>query len=214
MRSCSVLAVGLALGTVMHAQSPAPAPGRGYVEGVAQSAFGHVTSQSFGGELGVTLTPTMQVFIEAGVVRDAATADIGAAAQAIAGSVAQSAGNVSFKMKEPVSFGLAGMRYLVPVSSRAQPYVMGGAGVARVKNDFSISVGGADVTGNLSQYGVVLGSDLSGSVTKPMVGVGAGVAWPIWEYVVVDFQYRYGRVFTEGQAANINRAGVGIGIRF
>lgn len=213
MRSFVILTVGLVLSAVVHAQSPAE-PGRGYAEGVAQSAFGQVTSQSFGGELGITVTPSLQVFIEAGRVRDAATTDIGAAAQAIAGSVAQSAANVSFKVKEPVSFGLVGIRYLVPVSSRAQPYVMGGGGVARVTSDFSVAVGGADVTGNLSQYGVVLGSDLSGSVTKPMVGVGAGVAWPIWEYLVVDFQYRYGRVFTEGQATNINRAGVGVGVRF
>jgi hypothetical protein len=39
------------------------------------------------------------------------------------------------------------------------------------------------------------------------------VAWPVWEKLVVDFQYRYGRVFTS-EGLNMNRAGVGIGVRF
>lgn len=213
MRSVLVLTVGLVLGAVVQAQSPA-GPSRGYVEGVAQSAFGNVTSQSFGGELGVQLVPNIQVFIEAGMVNDAATADFGAAALAIAGSVSGTQSNVSVKVKEPVSFGTAGLRFLVPITARLQPYLMGGGGVARVSRDFSIAVNGTDVTNNLSPYGVVLGSDLSGSVNKPMLAVGAGVTWPVWQRLVVDVQYRYGRVFTDGEAININRAGIGVGVRF
>ena len=46
-----------------------------------QSAFGNVTSQSYGGEVGVTVRPKLQVFVEGGMVRDVATAEIGTAAQ-------------------------------------------------------------------------------------------------------------------------------------
>ena len=47
-----------------------------------------------------------------------------------------------------------------------------------------------------------------------MLTLGGGVAWPLWQRVVVDFQYRYGRIFTEDQGTNVNRAGVGLGVRF
>jgi hypothetical protein len=43
-----------------------------------------------------------------------------------------------------------------------------------------------------------------------MLAVGGGVAW---ERLVIDFQYRYGRVFTSDQALNLHRAGRGVGVR-
>ena len=71
-----------ALGAPVYAQAQGGAlpPSRGYVEGVAQSAFGNVTSQSFGGEFGVTVHPGVSIFVEGGYVRDAAPASLGAAA--------------------------------------------------------------------------------------------------------------------------------------
>jgi opacity protein-like surface antigen len=91
---------------------------------------------------------------------------------------------------------------------------MGGGGVAQVKQNVTFSVGGADVTGNLTPYGVVLGTDLSGKVTKGMAVAGAGVMWSAWQRLVLDFQYRYGRIFTDGQGINVSRAGIGLGVRF
>jgi opacity protein-like surface antigen len=70
------------------------------------------------------------------------------------------------------------------------------------------------VTRNLAQYGVQLGSDLSGSFTKPMLVLGGGALWLAWQRLVVDFQYRYGRIYADDGGINLNRAGVGIGVRF
>ncbi len=218
MRACVAAAIGiLAMAGAASAQTPAGAPGsdRGYVEAVIQSAFGNVTSQSYGAELGITVVPNIQVFVEAGMVRDAATADIGAAAQTIAGFLSQTQANVGFRVKEPITFGLAGLKFVVPTSGRLRPYVMGGGGVASVKQDVAFTVGGSDVTSNLAtQYGVQLGSDLSGSFTKPMIVAGAGAMWPAWQRLVIDFQYRFGRVFAEDGGINVNRAGIGVGLRF
>jgi opacity protein-like surface antigen len=75
-------------------------------------------------------------------------------------------------------------------------------------------VGGTDVTANLAQYGVVLGSDLSGTFTKPMLTLGGGVAWPFGQRVTADLQYRFGRIFADNQGINVNRVGVGVGVRF
>ncbi len=215
MRRFVILILGtLALSSVAHAQSATPSASKGYVEGVAQSAFGNVTSQSFGLELGFTVAPKLQVFVDAGRVHNTAPSDMGPSAQVIAGFLSQTQSNVTFSSKQPVTFGLAGVRYLIPSSAKVEPYVLAGGGVAQVKKDVTFAVAGSDVTGSLEQYGVVLGTDLSGSETKPMLTVGAGVVWPVWQRLVVDFQYRYGRVFTSDQGLNVSRAGIGIGVRF
>lgn len=218
MRSFVALAMGmLTVSGVASAQAPAAAPDteRGYVEGVIQSAFGNVTSQSYGAEFGVTISPNLQVFVEAGMVRDVATSDIGAAAQTIAGFLSQTQANVAFRVKEPVTFGVAGLKLIVPTAGRLRPYVMGGGGLASVTQDVAFTIGGNDVTSSLAaQYGVQLGSDLSGSFTKPMIVAGAGAMWPAWQRLVIDFQYRFGRIFAEDGGINVSRAGIGVGLRF
>lgn len=214
MRSFLVLAAALLLGGVADAQTRASTDSMGYLEGVGQSAFGNVTSQSFGGEAGVNVLPELQIYLEVGKIMDAATSDLGPNAQLIAGFLSQSQTGVSYQVREPVTFGVAGVRYLLPWANRVQPYVIGGAGVAKVSKNVSFNVGGTDATPNLATYGVVLGTDLSGSLTKPMISFGGGVVWPAWERLIVDFQYRYGRVLISGQGINTNRAGLGVGVRF
>ena len=151
MRSFVALAIGvLALSSVANAQTPpAPEADHGYVEGVLQSAFGNVTSQSFGAEVGVTVIPNLQAFGEFGKVRDVATTGIGSAAQLIAGFLSQTQTGVSFSVKEPVTFA-----------------------------------------------------------------VGGGAMWPVWQRLVVDVQFRFGRILAEDGGINVSRAGIGVGVRF
>jgi opacity protein-like surface antigen len=212
--SIAAVLVWTALATAAHAQSSggtAPAaPTTGYAEVVAQSAFGNVTSQSFGGEVGIAVRPGIQVFVDAGKIRDAAAATVGASAQNIAAGIAAAAGSADFRVRQPVTFGVAGVKYLVRASgTRAEPYVLVGGGVANVKRDVAFSTPAGDV----NQF-VTLGSDLSGSETKGMLSLGAGVGVPVWRAVIIDLQYRYGRIFTSGGGLNVNRAGIGIGVRF
>ena len=205
------------LGGVAHAQSASPAPpaaSKGYVEAVAQSAFGNVTSQSFGAEAGFAIKPALQIFVDAGMVRDAAPSTLGPAALLIAGYLSQTQSNVTFRGKVPVTFGVAGVRYRFKTSSKIEPYVLAGGGMAQVKKDVTFSVNGTDVTSGLEPFGVRLGTDLSGTETKPMLSIGVGAVWPAWQKLIIDFQYRYGRVFTEDEGLNVSRAGVGIGVRF
>src|SRR5262249_32176248 len=156
--------------------------------------------------------PQFKIFVDAGQVRDASTSTLGAGAQQIAGFLSQTQSSVAYRVKQPVTFGLAGVRYGVASGvGRLEPYVLGGGGIARVKRDVSFTIASRDVTSTLDQFGVTLGTDLSGSETKPMLTLGGGVAWPAWQYLVIDVQYRYGRVFTSDQGINVNRAGVGLG---
>jgi opacity protein-like surface antigen len=200
-----------------QAQTPPPAAdeGHGYVEAVADAAFGSASSQSYGVEGGYTFSAGLQVFVEAGRVNNVASGAFFTAAQTIAGGLAQTQSDVGFSAKEPAAFGDVGVRYLAPVyGMHLQPYVQAGIGVARVTNDARFTINGTDVTGNLTQYGVQLGTDLSGHFTRPLLALGAGVTLPVWSRVVVDLQYRYGRIFAADQGINVNRAGIGLGVSF
>jgi opacity protein-like surface antigen len=222
MKSVLALVVGaFILGGVADAQTAAPAGGtadKGYVEVAGQSAFGDVTSQSYGVEAGITIRPQMQVFVEFGRTLNVAPSSLGTAAQLIAGAISNYQSNVGFSAKEPATFFNGGIRYAFEVhGSRAQPYVLAGAGVAQLKRSVTFTVNGTDVTANLSQdqYGdVVLGSDLSGSETKAMFVLGGGLALPVWQMVVIDLQLRYGHIFASDAGINVTRAGVGLGVRF
>jgi opacity protein-like surface antigen len=204
---------------VAHAQTSQATSQReyevGYVEGVAQSAFGNVTSQSFGVEGGVNVGASLRVFAEVGRTGDTAPESLGAGAQLIAGYLTQTqSGAVSFSVKQPVLFIAGGARYMIPYDEKIEPYVTGGFGLARIKRDVGFSIAGTDVTDSLGTYGVVLGTDLSGTASRPMMTLGGGALWNIRTTVFVDFQYRFGRIFDSGQAFNVNRAGVGVGVRF
>jgi opacity protein-like surface antigen len=213
----ALIAGAVTLTGVARAQAPvAPTmldPGSWYAEGVAQAAFGNVTSQSYGGEFGVSLGYGLQVFVEGGRTRDVATSELAAAAQVIAGFLGQTQTAVGYRAQQPVNFGVAGLKYLIPVNVSVLPYIMAGGGIAKVMQDVSFTVNGSDVTGVLPQYGVVLGSDLSGAKNYAMFTLGAGIMWPVWQHLIVDFQYRYGRIDAD-PGINVNRAGIGLGVRF
>jgi opacity protein-like surface antigen len=187
----------------------------GYAEVVAQSAFGNVTSQSFGLEAGWALDRQLSVFAEIGSTRDTAPDTIGPAAQKIAAYLTQAqSGTVSFSVKQPVFFVGVGGRYAFPRDSAFEPYVIGGAGLARVKRDVTFEIGGSDVTDALDQYGVVLGTDLAGTSTKPMITAGAGVVYRWRSPWIFDAGYRFGRIFTDGEGTTVNRVGLGLGFLF
>jgi opacity protein-like surface antigen len=216
MRFFLALAAVAMVGGVAHAQTRTPAAvDKGYVEGVAQSAFGNVTTQSYGAEVGVTVAPNVQVFGEFGRIKTVASTEFTAAASKIAIGLAPPVqpAAVGFTAKQPVTFFGAGAKYLIPTATPVKPYVLGGFGMAKVENDVVFTLGGTDAGSALAQY-VTLGSDLSGTVTKPMLTLGGGVAIPVWQAIVLDLQYRYGRIFTEEQAITTNRAGIGFGVRF
>lgn len=217
MRFVFVVMIVALFGSRAFAQTaPAPAtPENGYISVDLQSAFGNVTSQSYGVEGGVTIRPNLMIFGEFGQTRNVAPVELSTAAQRFAGGLSQVASNVGFTVKAPVTFGVGGVKLQFPLQgSRAMPYVLAGAGLANVTYDTTFTVGGTDVTTNLAQFGAVLGTDISGSFTKPMFVFGGGFAIPVWQQVVVDLQFRFGRIMAEDQGINVTRLGLGLGYRF
>jgi opacity protein-like surface antigen len=214
MRRAFTLAAGLLMvASAVNAQTQAAIADRGYVEAVAESAFGNVTSQSFGAEVGVTVRPDLQVFGSFGRIRDVATTEIGTSAQTIALALAQlQPGGVSYSVKEPVTFFVGGLRYRFATTSMLKPYILGGVGMATVTKDVKFLIGGSDASSTLAQF-VTLGSDVGGDESKLMFTLGGGVVWPAWRQLIVDLRYQYGRISAD-TAITVNRAGAGIGVRF
>lgn len=220
MKSAIAIAVGAFLvASTARAQAPASTASAddqtGYVQGVVQSAFGNVTSQSFGVEGGLVVGRRLLAFAELGLVRDTAPSGLGTAAQVIAGYLTQvQTSAVSYSVRQPARFLSAGLKYMIPYRARIEPYVLGGLGLAGVERDVRFSVGGSDVTDAIANYGVVLGRDLAGTETKPMLTVGAGAVWTARSSLFVDAHYRHSRIFTDSQGTPVNRVGLGIGVRF
>ncbi len=211
-----LMAVAVSSGTAFAQTAPSPAaPSKGYASVDLQSAFGNVTSQSYGAEGGATIRPNLMVFGEFGQTRNVAPLQLSNAAQTFAGGLSAVASNVGYTVKAPVTFGVGGVKLQFPLQgSKAMPYVLAGAGIASVNYDTTFSVGGIDVTTNLAQFGAILGTDVSGSFTKPMFVFGGGFAIPVWQQVVVDLQFRFGRIMAEDEGINVSRLGLGFGYRF
>jgi opacity protein-like surface antigen len=216
----AVAASALLLSASASAQTPAPAGGAQpgepsyYVNGLIEAALGDVQSQSFSVEVGVKLQPKVDAFIEVGRIRDTAPASLGENAQIIVQYVAQVQSGLTYQVKQPVTTVQAGIRYGLP-KQRGQflPYLVVGGGMARVTRGVTFSVGRNDITDRLDQYGVTLGSDLSGDVTKGMVTVGGGVEWNHFQPFFIGLDYRYGHIF-DSPTVSVNRAGISIGVKF
>lgn len=206
----------LAVSAAAASAQAQPAQGKSdqpyYAEIVAHSAFGNVVSQSYGFEFGANVKPNLDVFVEVGHTRDASTPARSASALKIANALTTlQPAAVSYTAKEPVTFGGVGVRYRIQAEGRVHPYVLGGGGFALVNNNSTFLLGGQ--AADISQY-VSLGSDLTGSLTKPMITLGAGVVMPVHGKIVFDLQYRFGRIFAGDSSIDLNRVGAGLGVRF
>lgn len=184
---------------------------KGYAEVVANSTFGSVTSQAYGGEIGYAVWNEVQLFLEGGQVRNAATSSLSSNAQLIAAALTQlQPAGVSYAVKQPINYFNVGLRLPFTVQSQLKPYVLVGGGIAQVKKDVTFALASSEP---LSQY-VTLGDDLSGRKNSGVFTAGAGVMWPVYQRLMVDFQFRLMRVFAEGEAVNVGRAGIGLGVQF
>ena len=103
--------------TALTGVAAAQSVSKGYVEGVAQSTFGNVTSQGYGVEAGVSLGINVQVFGEVMRVKDTAPASLLTSAQLIANGLSQTQTNVGYHAEQPAVFGAAGFRFVFPTTS-------------------------------------------------------------------------------------------------
>jgi opacity protein-like surface antigen len=210
----SILIVLLAAGRVGNAGAQTADAERWYAELAAAATLGHKSDSSFGGELGYTWTDERQLFFEIGRMGNVATSAMDDRAQVIAQAI-----GATFSTGQAATYFDGGLKYRLAPRGPWRPYVLLGIGAARVTSETNFAVNGVDVTNQLDQFGVQLGADLAGSVTKFFLTLGGGVNRSFGQRYLVDLSYRYGHIFASGAieddtGINTQRVQGGIGIRF
>jgi opacity protein-like surface antigen len=197
----------LAAAVLALAASPASAQQRNEVQGfggvtVGTAAIGSAVSATFGGRIGVGLTPHIQAIGEAGRL-----AGIESPSFDVLDFADLTVGIAAF-------YGEGGVRVITAPGSAVRPYGEATAGFARLNASVSGLNGRTDPIIDAA-LGVI-------NSTRPMFGAGAGVliaAGP----VAIDIGYRYKRIsagdtiatfLTGGSDFTINQVRVGVGVRF
>lgn len=188
--------------------------GRLAVQYDAAGSFGHTSGWSSGVEVDYRLSRRWEGFVEIGRVSDVSTAEVERRAGVIATAV-----GASSAVKQPAVYYDLGLRYSLGAGGW-RPFVLIGAGAARVNTTATFTRNGANITSQLPSFGVRLGSDLSGGVSKALLTVGGGVSRSLKTRYFVEASYRYGRILgntgdiQNDTAASTNRLQVGFGLRF
>jgi opacity protein-like surface antigen len=219
MRRLSILLTVLCIGIAASARAQgAAAPGASHTYGefVAGPTFGHNSDASFGLEAGFPYKG-LHIFVEGGYMRNVTSASMESAATTLTtapGSPLASA-KATFTIKQPLAYIGAGVRYNLPTHGKLDPYVVVGGGGARVTKKAAFFVNGADVTDQLlANFGVLLGADLAGHETKPLIEGGVGTHISLTDRLLADVSYRYARIFLAESGLNTNRLQFGIGMSF
>ena len=127
----------------------------------------------------------------------------------------------------PALYSIGGVRVEIPMSDLFLPYVLGGAGAARLNptQQFAFSSGtmpdgssptpGQNITTNLTSAGALT---TPGSSTAFMYTLGGGVLIPVASRWIIDAAYRYSRIAADStlSASPLNTNGMtfGLGYRF
>jgi opacity protein-like surface antigen len=206
----------VALAGVSRLQAQTATEPRWYAEATAAATLGHKSDKAFGGEVGGRLGESIDVFIEGGHMGNVGNSDLEARAQRIADFLGGNVGSSAYK----VNFFDIGLKYAMPIGAW-RPYVALGAGVARIKPEVTFGIGGTDVTGDLPNRGVQLGTDLAESANEFLFVIGFGTTYTFAKRYFVDGSYRYGRTTAAHggdeviiKGLNTQRAQIGVGIRF
>jgi len=181
-------------------------------------ALGSQTSGAFGLEADYALNEKLAVFAEVSMISNVTPKFITDRANVVATALGGTADT-----KDKATFGTIGAKYtLLAVDAPYRPYVGVGFTYGKIAKTTSVTVGGAaaDEAQLLSTYGVQLGSDLAGSLSKAGIGVVVGVTRSIGERLGVDLSYRFNRFMPktseieDDQAINAQRVAIGVLFRF
>ena len=200
-----------AQGTAAKPQ-PATDDSRGYVAVVGGGTYWQTGGALFGGEAGLRITDSLEVFVEGGRMTDVtnkSTKDAAVLINNYIGSLGR--GAAGYEVKSPVNYGAVGARYLLG-SGDWHPYVALSVGGANIERKTTFSLGGSDITGGLTAVNVQLGKDLAGKSNKGLITAGAGVRMPVGG-LLLDLGARYGRIFTD-PGTNLLRVSAAVAYRF
>jgi opacity protein-like surface antigen len=207
----------------VFAQTSAPATSAGsesWFNGLTAEIAGGVTiTKKTGGFVGVEVItkeywPKIAFSVEGGWMSSVVSGHQVDSASAIANYLAQTQGQpASATVKSPAGYGAVNVRYSFHTEPRYHPYALVGVGFGVTNPKTTFTLGGADVTGSIPQYGVALGKDLAGSAAGALLNLGVGATHQYGKWVG-DVSYRFTPIFAAGHATLVNRFSFGIGRKF
>lgn len=172
----AALVASLACAVPAAAQTVAASESQWFLGGTGGVAAVQNVGAAYGGEIGARLTSRLDVFGEVlGNTNDATRLRIGTAMDVAAALQASQGVTATGTVKAPAGLFMGGLRYVFHQSGNLRLFVQGAGGVARVTFQPAFTLAGADITTQLSNFGVTLGSDLAGTSTKPAFGGGIGL---------------------------------------
>ena len=180
------------------------------------------TSGNILGEVGVRVAPNLFVFGDVGQIHNLQPSLIQPTIDATSAALADSGVTVTGTGRVPAWQTLGGVRYLIPMHSGLTPYVLGGAGVARLSPTAEFTYasgalpdGSAAISGdNLTSEVMLLGDYTQPAATNAfMFTLGGGVQVPVAPRVSVDVGYRLSRINAD-TPVNAHSIIAGIGYRF
>ena len=195
---------------------------RGYVNvggGVAISS--DTTSGNILGEVGVRVARNVFVFGDLGQFHNLQPSLVQPTVDATTLALAGDGLTVNGTGRVPALQLLGGVRYVIPTHGGVAPYVLGGAGMARLMPTAEFTYSSGTITGATPAPGDDVTSQLisNGDFTNPpasnafMFTFGGGVQVPIAPHVDVDVGYRVSRVNSD-TPVNAQSIMAGVGYRF
>jgi len=212
---CTAATMAAIVMTAASAAAQAPAAGQKWF---ISAEAGVEAVQNVGGlggvQLGRRLSSRLDVFGEAVYLQDIVTRRRNESANSVASYLAQTQGKpASGSLTVPTWTFQGGIRYFLTGPRGIRPFVVASAGGARATMQPKFTLAGADVTTTMPQYGVTLGSDLTGTTTKAVYGGGFGITTNVGAWAL-DAGVRIFSVQLDGQAANATSLIVGFGRKF
>lgn len=206
MRCTAIAVLAVLTAPVLGAQE------RGFVRGLGGVTLGGAETSMAGGiGGGVRLNKHLDLFAEAGMVRDVMPGEIQDELDSLAILEAAISGvPVELDIEVPNQYGIAGIRVNTPTpaGSLITPFLEIGGGAGRIAMDFDVEVFGLDLTRELREE---IG-DLD--VIKLLLAGGAGIHISATRQLGFDVGYRYHRIFTDDPAISTHLVYVGLLFRF
>ena len=197
---------------------------RGYIDvsgGVASAP--DATSGDVAGEFGARIARRLFVFADVGQFHNVQPSMVQPAVDAADASLASSGATVAGAGRVPAWHTIGGVRYTIATRGGVSPYVLGGAGFARLSPTAQFTYQGGTLPG--TTITPTVGDDVteqvvsSGAFVQPaaanafMFTAGGGVEVPVAPHVSVDVGYRVSRISAD-TLVNAQSVVAGIGYRF
>jgi hypothetical protein len=168
-----------------------------------------------GTRLGRRVSSRLDLFGEALFLQDIVTRRRLGSARDVAGFLERSQGHpASASLDLPTWSATAGLQLFLTGPHAVRPYLVGQAGAAYVTLRPAFHLETSNVTTILDNYGVTLGSDLTGTRTVPIFGGGLGLLVGSDEGWYLDLGFRLISVRMDDEPANVGTLTVGLGRRF